>query len=409
LVRQVAGTVANRIVRLVLGLATSVVIARALNPDGRGSYYVIITVATTTLAMGHLSVEQSQVWLWTRPENRRSVAVNSVLLGLSVGAVAALAAVLVLVVLNPHRLPDLRDHVIALAAVPFAMIVLYANNVLVLQSRIDIVNRAALLGTAAQCGLLLLLGLAGRLSVTWVVVSWAASMVLPAASLVAGIRPRPAERDLALAWRALGRGLRYHLGSASLYLLFRVDILLLAAFSSDAAVGIYSLAVTVAELARIVTDSISQVVLPQQAGSDDGRAVAFTVKTTRVMVFAGLVSIGLGCAAVPLGIPLLYGHAFAGSVEPFFALAPGVFALSGSRAIGACLLRLDRPMLSSAASVIALVLNVGLNLVLIPSYGVVGCAAASSIAYCVLAAIQVVWFVSATRTPLRRLVLAGAA
>ncbi|MFC7649812.1 hypothetical protein ACFQX6_62840 [Streptosporangium lutulentum] len=44
--------------------------ARALGPGDRGSYWVIITIATAAVALGNLSVEQSQTALWTQEEHR---------------------------------------------------------------------------------------------------------------------------------------------------------------------------------------------------------------------------------------------------------------------------------------------------------------------------------------------------
>ena len=72
-VRQAALTVASRIAQLALGGVASIVIARALQPDGRGAFAIAVTAATTTLALGHLAIELSHTWLWSEPANRRAV------------------------------------------------------------------------------------------------------------------------------------------------------------------------------------------------------------------------------------------------------------------------------------------------------------------------------------------------
>jgi O-antigen/teichoic acid export membrane protein len=109
------------------------------------------------------------------------------------------------------------------------------------------------------------------------------------------------------------------------------------------------------------------------------------------------------CAAAPLLIPLIFGSAFAHSVAPLLALAPGMWALGMARPSSAFLLRLERPLLMSAMSMAALSVNVGLNLALIPRFGVVGCAIAASVGYGALAAMQAGWLLHATGTPVRRL------
>jgi O-antigen/teichoic acid export membrane protein len=397
-VRLVAHTVAIRAALMVLGAISGVVIARQLQPEGRGAYYVIATIATITISVGHLSVEQSQVWLWSRGVDRRSLAANALVLGLAVGALAAVVAGTVVGVLGQDVIPvaGYGRLALALAAIPGAMAVVYLNNILVLRSRVRVVNAAALLGGVVQCGLLLYLAAVSLMSPTQVIALWAVSVTLPLAVLVPAARPRPRHWDRALARRAVDRGLRYHLGLASLFLLFRSDILILDGMTTTAAVGLYSLAVSLAELTRLVTDAIAQIALPRQLDTDDAGAVAATLAVTRLSTVVALVSVAGMCLAAPPLIPLVYGPAFAGGVPSLVALAPGLLALGATRPIGAYLLRLDRPLLASSMSVAALVVNVALNIALVPVFGIVGSAVASSVAYAALAGLQAAWFVRAS-------------
>jgi O-antigen/teichoic acid export membrane protein len=236
-----------------------------------------------------------------------------------------------------------------------------------------------------------------------VVALWAVSVTAPLAVLAPAVRPRPRHWDRALAREAVGRGLRYHPGLASLFLLFRSDILILDGLTTTAAVGLYSLAVSLAELTRVVTDAIAQIALPGQLGPDDRDAAAATSAIARLTGAVALVSVGLMCAAAPMLIPLVYGASFAGSVPALLALAPGLLALGATRPLGAYLLRLDRPGFASALSIAALAVNVTLNFALVPLYGIVGSAVASSIAYAVLAGLQARWFLRATGTSPRDL------
>jgi O-antigen/teichoic acid export membrane protein len=334
---------------------------------------------------------------------------NSVLLGMTVGTVAALAAAATVVALGTDALPisGYGHLAMALAATPFAMTVLYVNNILVLRSRIDLVNWGAVLGALAQCVLLLLLVTAGRPSVGSVVALWSVSMIVPLTLLLPAVRPRFRERDLPMVRHALTRGLRYHVGSASFFLLSRVDILILNALAPTAAVGSYALAVTLAELARISTDALSQVALARQMESDHGDAVDLTIRTTRLGTLLALASSALICLAAPFLIPVVYGSAYAGSVPPLLGLAPGLLAFGVARSIVTFLVRLNRPLLTSAMSVAGLLLNVVLNLTMIPHFGIMGCAVASSASYIVLAVMQCAWFLRATQTPLRRLLPGG--
>src|SRR6185437_7766174 len=106
----------------------------------------------------------------------------------------------------------------------------------------------------------------GWLSVAAVVWIWTMCAALPLVMLLPVTRVRLADRDLTLARQQVAHGLRYHLGFAAMFLLLRLDVLILNGLGSATQVGLYSVAVTVAELSKIVTDSTAQVALSKQAG-----------------------------------------------------------------------------------------------------------------------------------------------
>jgi O-antigen/teichoic acid export membrane protein len=404
---QVAHTMTARAVLLVLTGLGGVAVSRALQPEGRGIYFVIVTIATTAWSVGHLSIEQSQTWLWSQHDRagRGALAANSLLLGLGVGTVAALACTGVIALFAPRCVPaaDYGYLAGALAVIPCGTAVLYVNNVLVLRARADVVNRAGVFAGILQCVLIVAVAALDRLTLGWAVALWTIPMVVPLTVLLPAVRLRLRDRDGALARCAIGKGLRYHVGLASLVLLYRSDILILDGMTTATAVGLYSLAVSLAEFTRVATDAIAQVALPGQMEADDAGAVAATVESTRFTALFALGSVGLLCAAAPVVVPLVYGEAFAASIPPLLALAPGLFALGATRTIGAFLLRLNRPLRASALTVLALVINVALNFAFIPVWGIVGSAIASSVAYILLAAAKTAWFMRATRTSLRGL------
>jgi O-antigen/teichoic acid export membrane protein len=405
--RQAAHTLMTyAIARSVLGGLTGVVISRALGPEGRGEYAILLTIATIAVSAGHLSIEQSHASLWTRAPNRDAIAANGLLLGPLVGSASALFAAAIVMILGPRLvpLPNHRLLAMALLTVPCGVTLRYLNNVLVLRARVEWVNWSGLLGAACQCLACGLPAAIGRMSVAWAVAAWVTSAVMPLIVLIPAVRPRLRDRHMPLARRALATGLRYHVGIVALFLLFRVDVLILGALRSSAAAGVYSLAVSLAELTRVAADSVAQVTLARQMKGDHDAAAALTIRTARLTGLLSLGSAGLMCAAAPLVVPFVFGPGFAGSIAPLACLLPGMWALGVIRTIGSFLVRLDRPWLMSSMSIAALVVNVVLDLALIPRFGVMGCAVAAGIGYGVLALMQINWLLRATRTPAHRLI-----
>jgi O-antigen/teichoic acid export membrane protein len=397
---QVRGSLATYVIRVVLGAVMGVVISRALEPAGRGEYSIIVIIATITTVVGHLSIGNANVAFWSA--HRSAIPGTNLILGPPLGAAAAVIVGLVVVALGPGILPIAQPWllVVAMFTVPVAVSIVHLTMVMLLLGRVDVVNRSLTIATILQCAGLLICHAAGLLSPATVVWLWALAGVLPLLFMLPTLRPHLRPPDLALARRMIGAGAQYHVGLVALYLLLRVDVLLLNALSPIAAVGLYTLAVTIGEMAYAGTDALSQALLRRQAESQIAAAGDLAARTTRVAFIVALVSVGAICAAAPVVVPVLYGDAFRASVPALFALAPGLVAYGATRPLVAFLLRQDRPRLMSALSVAALTVNVTLNLLLIPSLGIVGCALASSAGYITLAATQAFWFMRAADLPL---------
>ncbi|GAA4604468.1 hypothetical protein GCM10023195_15210 [Actinoallomurus liliacearum] len=396
---QAARTLGAYAARFVLGALMSVVVNRSLGPEGRGAYAVLIAVGTVALHLGHLSVEESHVALWSRLRDTAVVTANSVLFGAALGGVCAIAAAVVVVGLGPGVVPVTDPGLLAVALVwiPCAMTEKLLARLMVLRARIDVNNRSGLLSVGVHCASLVLLAALGKVTLWWVVALWTMSAALPLVVLLPAARPRLRHCDLGMARRTLRLGLRYHTGLVSMFLLLRVDVLILGAMTTTAEVGLYAVAVTLMELGRVPSDVVANLAMPRQLEDDERAATVCTVRSTRIAALVAAGSVGFLCATAPFVVPAVYGPAFTGAVGPLLALAPGLWAIGASRPVGAFLLRLDRPLRNSVTAVAALTANVALNLALIPSYGAGGAAFASSVGYSVFAALQVQWFLRVTR------------
>jgi O-antigen/teichoic acid export membrane protein len=396
---KIVGTVCSRGAVALLGGVTGVVVSRALQPDGRGAYFVVVSVATTAMALGHLSVEQANVYLWSSPAIRRSLTANAAMLGCAGGAAAAAAALVVVAALGPDRVPVAGYGLLAAAllAVPPATVLLYLNGLLALDGRIGRVNLATLLAGTVQCLVLVGLAATGRLDVGAAVLVWTASMVVPLAVVLPAARIQWNAFSPGLARRALRLGLRYHLGMATLYLLLRVDVFLLNAQVSTAQVGVYSLAVTLAELVHLPANAVAQVVLPRQIRDELAPAGRFTAEAARRCCLMAAAGVAGMVVVGPWLVPAVFGSAFGGCVPALAALGPGVVALATIRPVGGFLVRLNRPLLMSGAIGAVTAVNVALNLLLIPDLGIVGAGLASSVAYLLLAVCYGTWMCRSAR------------
>jgi O-antigen/teichoic acid export membrane protein len=395
--RKVAGTLASRLATVAVGGAGTVVAARALGPSGQGTYQVVVTVGLVAISLGHLSIEQANTYLWHRGEGRQVLATNAVLLGLVSGVGASAVAWLVTSVIGAggFSASDRRYLGIVLLAIPGSMVSLYLSNICTLDDRIGRVNAARLLAVGGQFIFLLILFVNHRLNVIAAVATWAVIAALPCVILAPGLHIRLRAFSWKTVGSALAIGLRYHWAMAALFLLWRVDTFVLNALSTRQQVGLYAIAVPLAELLYLFVDSVSVVFIPRQLSNQSREAAQLTARLCRInflMCCGGAVGIA---AFSPLLLPALFGTSYSGSVAPLLVILPGVVALGIIRPLQVMLLRLNRPSIVSAFCFSALVVNIVVNLALIPTLGAVGASASSTVAYVGLAAGYCAWFLRA--------------
>jgi len=190
-----------------------------------------------------------------------------------------------------------------------------------------------------------------------------------------------ARPSLRLARRVASYGLRAQVGGVFTLLNLRLDFILLSVLTGPAVLGVYAIASKFAELLKVPTLALTYVLYPKFA--KDGRARAAT-KARTLMPKAGLLVAG---GAIPLWlaasfvIPAIYGSAFSSAIVPAQILLLGL-ALEGVAAvITAFLYGIGRPGLNSCALGAGLAVTVVLDLILIPRFGAVGAASASTVAY----------------------------
>jgi O-antigen/teichoic acid export membrane protein len=180
---------------------------------------------------------------------------------------------------------------------------------------------------------------------------------------------------------AIRHGLALHLSTIGLFLNFRVDLFLVAALLSAREAGLYSLAVGLAEFVFLGAFTLAQSAMRVQTEESEEVAARYTLRFIRrswllAAALAGLTSI----AAYPF-VLVVYGSVWAPSVAPLVVLTAAAVALTLEAPLRTFLIRVVRPAALWRPAAIALAVNVGLNLILIPALGITGAALASLISY----------------------------
>lgn len=167
--------------------------------------------------------------------------------------------------------------------------------------------------------------------------------------------------------------------------LYNFDIILLRLFAGETPTGYYKAALVVAQLMLLLPSTLQSLLLHSSSNywSGDERDKIETVGTlsTRVtLVTSFLMAAGL-IVLVDDFMPLYFGSEFTAAVSPVLLLLPGVIGLAMARPISAIVKGSGRLRVLVYATGGAATINVVLNLLLIPLYGMVGAAVATSVGY----------------------------
>jgi len=189
------------------------------------------------------------------------------------------------------------------------------------------------------------------------------------------------------------------LSNVATMIILRIDVFMLTSMKSSEDVAFYVGASQLAYLFPIITGSITQTLLPKAtalSSTDDLRS--YVRGGLKVVPWALLIFVPLIVLAGPI-VGILYGDEYVQSIPIFRILIVGFMISVMVNPMSLLLYTLDRAELLAILNGLQLILNVSLNLWLIPSLGATG-AAVSSLSIRLLAALFIGYFI-------RRLVMVG--
>jgi O-antigen/teichoic acid export membrane protein len=401
--RDVFLKLGSGLVAFVMNFASGVIVARTLGAEGNGLATLLILTPTMIAAFGSLGIDKANGYL--AGSRKRSA---QVLLGNSLSWAAM--TTLVTGVAYWAAMPLTSNFLsaggierpvlgLAFAIVPVALIEMYLQGILWGLNRIPQLSLVSVIRFSSQLALSVILVVILKLGVRGAVIAAIVTPGMCVALYLVFLRNdarvqfgyyRDALKD------SLTFGIQVHLGSVMQFLNYRLDMFVVNYFTGTINVGFYAVAVSLAELLWYLPDAAGFVLFPKTASSDPETARQFTPKVARLAVFiTGVAAIGLFLVSRPI-IATLYTKEFLPSLYPLWILLPGVIALGYSKVIFSDLGGRGKPYYGTLASLLSIAVTVGLDLVLIPRWGIIGAATASSLAYITNAAAAVVFYLKVT-------------
>lgn len=395
---------------LLLGTLISVITARALAVDDRGMYSLAFMISRTAVWFGGFQLAQSQIF----HIGRRGISPERVL-----GASLPLLAVLAVALWGALHLAAswllgtfdaLEPEVLQIATV-FAPLLLVGGALTQLfraMNRLDefnLIRPMAPLFQLAAFGWVAFrngsvvdfaLALAAAEAVYVVVVLW---MILRA------VRPDfRGARDIGL--DLFRYGARLEAATAVGATEVRVAGFIVAYFTSVDQVAFWAIGKALADQLTTLPSVVSSVLHPKIAGGSDQQAAQMTAAACRgTIVLVGTLVAIVGLLAHPL-VWALYGAAYLDAALVLSLLLPFAVAQSMGRVLTRYFVIGDYLRFLGILNTVTFLVNIGLLVLLVPRWGIIGAGIATSTAHGVRAAITCIAYQRVTGLPYRAFLIA---
>jgi O-antigen/teichoic acid export membrane protein len=407
-VKDALRVLGGQVAMTAIGVLTGIITARWLGPHDRGLFQLLILLPTMLSNFVKLGIPQASVYFMRRKgASPSAIASNALWFAFTTGTLLSVACWFGRDWFLRRLLKGAPPELVAptLALVPFVLLQFYLLGVAQAQERFREYNvRQIVPNVLSLVGMFVVLVVLHR-GLVGAVLTQAAIVVFMSVWLTVRVHreaPLAPRVDATLLRGMLGFGAKSYVQTLAATLHLRIDQYLIAyLLKSPGDVAYYAIGVNLVSLLLKIPDATGTVLFPRLAASAERDAHLATVRVCRNTLF--LTALGMVALAVlgPLGIPILYGHRFDRAIRPMLILLPGALMMALYQILTRSFTSHARQEINILAAVTALCLNVALNLVLIPRFGIEGAAVANGLSYGTAATILLVAFVRQSGHSLR--------
>ena len=376
------------VVGAVVALLGTIVQARILGVSGRGQVVFLTVLMNLTMFVSMFGVHNSHAnILGQEPERARNVTTNSVVFALVLSTVIAALAGLILAIIPSKVMQQVGWPLtlFALGGVWILVLQTYLRSLAIAQYQFRIANGSMLVVPVFTLLVNVGLGIAGALTVSLALAAWIVGQAIALVILLVWVRREigfgPFDRRLA--GRSFSFGAKNHLSTTMQLANFRLDQLFVGGIGGSATLGIYSVAVALAETMFYLPEVASQIQRPDLVRAEKKNAAADAAFGLRITLIA----------LAPLLVNGLFGSEFSAATAQLRVLVPGAIGVATVKLLSSALVSQNHPLASSIAIAFSLATTITLDLLLIPAHGGMGAAIASTTAYWVGGLLTAVVFV----------------
>lgn len=371
-------------------VVTSLVGARALGPAGRGDLLLITLWPIVIAMMIEIGLPNAyRYWMAKEPERVSALFANAIIYTLAMSAVSFVVGEFLIPRMIGQRSSEVMMLVrVYMVNIPGVVLLSLMRGLLEGTRRFGWSGIARFIFFAVQAigfGSFWFFGhLTVRTATFTMIAAQTVSMTLAVIVVIRKLKPRwePSWREFKT---SMNYGLRDYAGVLADYATLRLDQLMLGATATNAAVGLYVVAVRLSEMTTFIASAAADALMPEVARSGkDDKPEALLARTLRLTTYMNLIILVPLWLLAPWMLRVLFGPAFVEAASAFRWLLIAAIAWSASSIIIRGLQGFGYPGLTTIARFMSAGVTLCMLIVLLPRLGITGAAIASLVGYTVL-------------------------
>lgn len=377
--KDVVLTFGGRLTFAILGIATGVVTARALGPQGKGELQAVILWPQILTYISSMGMGWANVYFFARESRDRSkLLANSFFASIAFGLMGLLIGEAII----PKLLGGYPEYVVFLLRVFLLFIPLLLFSSLLMGvihgcQKFFFYNLMWVFPHLLYVCSLVILLFFNKLTVEAAIYSWMGIHVIVLlvklwlVSRFVDLSFRPA---LPIFKRSLAYGVKSHVGDISYTISNSLDQMFVIPILSPSEFGLYSVAVRMSKTIVLIPEAIMAVLIPEASRRTGKDAANLTLCLAQVSFLVLTTLCVLLFILAPYLIRLFFGERFLGTIEPFRILLVGAVFLGLGAVIDGGLKGLGKPLAVSYANWVCIAVLIPALLILLPLYGTTGAA-----------------------------------
>jgi O-antigen/teichoic acid export membrane protein len=397
-----------RIVSMVIGVATGIILARALGPGGKGSYALITTFPALVFGFVHLGIAEANVYFLRKKAQQVDASIvraNTLYFTVLISTVTILLLLLFKPLLCASVLSGIGNKyfLAILVLIPFFLFETFVSSLLVAFERFKLLSTIDFFLRLFDTVIVLTVLYVLHFRLSGIIFGFILYFVVKCLVLfIFGFWRQPVRRypSLSNMFSSVKFGIKSHAQSLTGILHYKVDIYILAIFLSMAEIGYYSVAVALVSLIFFIPNAVGHVMYPRIAGLNERDAHIFTAKACRNTLSITAIPAVVVVVFGRYGIGLLYGQDFLPACSAMYLLMPGTLAMCIYKILSNNFTSRNRQQITVFTGLSGLGINITLNLLLIPKLGIAGAAIATTASYSLTSFLLLFLFLRESRIPL---------